>query len=194
MQRRPCSPVTVALFAVLTCLVGCGNIQTVRSFMTAYGEPTEGERARIRVITNGMLRAVPNSACVDWRLPGAGVMVTPDKGFAQLNNHVLGLPPGRVTQDAIREYGLAVSELYVAAGKPITFFYLLNERRSDGTPECAMGRSFVPEAGVDYELVSDRAFGACVLEVRAIGKQGVPGESVSVEMSNATFCRITDNI
>ncbi len=103
--------------------------------------------------------------------------------------------PGRVAQGAIREHGLAVSELYVTAGKPITFFYLLNEGHSgDNTPECAMGRSFVPEAGIDYELVSERLFGKCVLEVRAIGKKGQPSESAVVDMNKATFCRITDNI
>ena len=195
MYRLPNSRSALSLLTILACLGGCGNIHTVRSFMTPYGEPTEGDRARIRVITNGMIRAVPNSACVDWRLPSAGVMVTPDKGFAHLNDRVLSMPRGRISQALTTERALAVSELYIPAGKPITFFYLLNEKSSgDNTPECALARSFVPRANTEYELWTDRAFGQCFLEVDAIGSEGKPAEPIRIELDNAKFCRITDNI
>ena len=66
--------IATAIATGLACLYlsGCGNIQAVRSFSTPYEQPASGDRARIRIISfDGMVRAVPNSDCIDWRLPGA---------------------------------------------------------------------------------------------------------------------------
>ena len=53
----------VAVGAVL--LAGCGNIQTVKSFSTTYKEPDGGERARVRVVSDGMVRVFhPAAAAV----------------------------------------------------------------------------------------------------------------------------------
>ncbi|YCH21106.1 hypothetical protein M1D96_18635 [Pseudomonas sp. D1-3] len=70
----------------------------------------------MRVITNGMARGVPSSDCIDWRVPGAGVMAVSQSGFAEQNNgRDLGMPASR---REVGGQGLARSELKVPAGKP----------------------------------------------------------------------------
>ncbi len=98
-----------AIAVIVFTLAARGNIQTVRSFSTQYQQPTEGERARIRVISDGMIRAVPNSTCIDWRLPGAGVMIAAKKGFAQSNDQKLDMPIG-LAVDKPAKKDLAISE------------------------------------------------------------------------------------
>lgn len=75
-SRNVSSCVLPALsISVLALLSGCGALTDVRSFSTPYSTPDGGETARLRVISDGMVRGVPKSDCVDFRLPGAGVMV-----------------------------------------------------------------------------------------------------------------------
>ena len=64
------APVLAGLLAVA--LAGCGNIAAVKSFNTPFGPPTAGDTARLRVIANGMGRAVPGKDGVGWDSPGAG--------------------------------------------------------------------------------------------------------------------------
>ena len=58
--------------AVLLALSGCGQVANVRSLSTGYIPPQSGETARIRLLTDGLVRAVPGRDCLDWNVPGAG--------------------------------------------------------------------------------------------------------------------------
>ncbi len=88
-------PRTGALALATLLLAGCGNLANVQSYSTPYSAPAGGETARLRVITNGMARGVPASACIDWRREGAGVIAVAQSGFANRNGQSLGMPPSR---------------------------------------------------------------------------------------------------
>ena len=157
------APVLAGLLAVA--LAGCGNIAAVKSFNTPYGSPTAGDTARLRVIANGMVRAVPEKDCVDWYSPGAGVIAVPKKGFADRNGETLGMPAG-----AAVGRGDAVSEVLVPAGKPFTLHFLDGgSSTAYGTVENCLGMFwFVPEKGADYELVL-RGYSACGGTLKRLG-------------------------
>lgn len=130
----------------------CGNIANMRAYSTAYVEPVAGDTARLRVITNGMARGVPGRDCIDWRVPGAGVMAVAQSGFADRNNgRSLGMPQsGRQVEGP----GLARTELNVPAGKPFAMNFQSTGYISGGySYSCQQSFRFTPQAGQDYELV-----------------------------------------
>ena len=111
----------------------------VRSFSTPYSLPASDQTARLRVFSDGMVRAIPKSACIDFRLPGAGVLVAPRKGYADRNNESVDMP----VIDA-QPPGTVKSEFKIPAGEPVAFVY-----NRDG---CYNRFTFVPKPGADYEL------------------------------------------
>lgn len=130
----------------------CGNIANMRAYSTAYVEPVAGDTARLRVITNGMARGVPGRDCIDWRVPGAGVMAVAQSGFADQNNgRSLGMPEsGRVVEGP----GLARTELKVPAGKPFAMNFQSTGYVSGGySYSCQQTFRFTPQASQDYELI-----------------------------------------
>lgn len=184
-MKRVSMPCVAALVVLVA---ACGNIQTVKSFSTPYQEPSAGPRARIRVVTDGMLRAVPNSACIDWRLEGSGVMAIPTKGFANMNDRKLGMPPSPAQTLAPGSAGFAMSELYVRAGKPMVLDYLT---QGLGGYKCSVQRSFVPTDGQDYEAVFFQNDKTCSFRVTGIDGTSSPP---AIDLSPASLCRISDNI
>lgn len=80
------------LAASVAGVAGCGTAAKLRSFSSLYAEPTDGPVAQLRILANGMVRAVPGQSCVDWRSPGAGIMIVPRKGFTSHNGRDLGMP------------------------------------------------------------------------------------------------------
>ena len=169
------SLITLSLLAALT---GCGAITDVRSFSTPYSTPPGGETARLRVISDGMVRGVPKSSCVNFRLPGAGVMVAERDGFANRNGETLGMAPAQHQSN-----GTVMSELLVPAGQPIAFHYLGNR--------CYNMFSFVPEAGMDYELdAASRYKCGVTLKRMAFGKI----EGTSEPLGESKLCNWGDNL
>ena len=162
---------------LLTSLTGCGALTDVRSFSTPYSTPPGGETARLRVISDGMVRGVPKYDCVNFRLPGAGVMVAERDGFANRNGETLGMAP--VQRDS---QATVMSELLVPAGQPIAFHYLGNR--------CYNMFSFVPEAGMDYELEAAGRYKCGVtLKRMAFGKI----EGTSEPLVESKLCNWGDN-
>lgn len=182
-------------------LAGCGNLQTVKSFSTPYKEPDGGERARIRVVADGMVRAVPQSACVDWRIPNSGVMVADIKGFADQNNKSLGMPATRSSIVPSR-VATVVAEFYVPANQPLTLAYLSNGRMVLGAQQqCRVNKTFIPQAGQDYEAsffqVLDTSFFSTHDKCLSVVTQMTPDASgplggTLVELHNAPLCRKSD--
>lgn len=196
----------VVVIAVTMALAGCGTIATVRSFSTAYVEPTTGDLARLRIRSNGMVRAVPGKTCVDWRTPGAGVMLAHRKGFANLNDRDLGMPQEVYysPKDLSRRVYSVISserstELRIAADQPITLNFI-----SDGSPQggniyrCASAISFVPERGMDYEIVFfDQGIGSrCTADLTRIDQDTLRKKPiflhVPVDTQHAGLCHVTD--
>ena len=58
--------------ALLVLLTGCGQVANIRSLSPGYVAPTSGATAPVRLITDGMVRAVPGRDCLDWDVPGGG--------------------------------------------------------------------------------------------------------------------------
>ncbi len=193
------------LFLMTSCtvwgLIACGSLQDVRSFSTPYQQPDSGERARLRVISfDGMVRAVPSSSCVDWRLPGAGVMVATEKGFANRNGESLGMPAGSRPAMASARNVTAVSELYVPAGKPIVLHYLSQgtgfinpSTQGTGKYQCLVSKAFVPVAGEDYEAVFMQVEDRCRFGVTHLAKNGNVGQPTPMELTTALLCSAGNN-
>lgn len=133
-------------------LAGCGNIAVVKSFSTKFESPVDGETANLRVISNGMVRGVPNSECVNWYLPGAGVMVAAD-GFAHRNSESLGMPDSKWTVTSTIK-NVHATELRVPAGKPLVLSFL-GPGGGDyySRWQCGSNDVFVPKPGHNYEYI-----------------------------------------
>ncbi|MCM2378137.1 MULTISPECIES: hypothetical protein [Pseudomonas fluorescens group] len=162
---------------LLAALTGCGALTDVRSFSTPYATPTSAETVRLRVMSDGMVRAVPNSNCINFRLPGAGVMVVNRDGYADRNGESLGMAPVERGSDAT-----VMSELRVPAGQPIAFHYIGNR--------CYNMFTFVPEAGMDYELdAAGRYKCGVTLKRMLVGKT----EGTRVPLGESKLCNWGDN-
>ena len=172
----------VILAVLLLSLGGCGQVANVRSLSTGYVPPQGGETARIRLLTDGLVRAVPERDCLDWNVPGAGVMASAKTGFPDHNGENLGIP-GPIFSWA----GAVSSELVVPANKPIAFHYL---GRLQYSRQCAKTMTFVPRPGVDY-MVQATMSADCSFqldELEAGGKQWAmvqPQPAGKVSMCNA---------
>ncbi len=173
-------------------LTGCGGIANVVSYSTKYENSDDGETANLRVISNGMVRAVPRSACRDWRLPQSGVMVSAQAGFADRNGESLNMPNPGIGE---RYYGsrddVVRTELRIPAEQPFTFTLL---GFGDGAVHfrklCKTGGVFVPKAGKNYELIQLATY-QCLTVLREISDAENP---IPVPFEPAPFCRIGDSI
>ncbi|WP_339452266.1 hypothetical protein [Pseudomonas sp. JAI120] len=159
--------------ALLVLLTGCGQVANIRSLPTGYVAPQTGETARVRLITDGLVRAVPGRDCLDWNVPGAGVMASTKAGFPDHNGESLGMP------GPIYSWAAAVSsELVVPANKPIAFHYLGQLQYSR---QCSASMAFVPRPGVDY-MVQASMYANCSIQLHELpagAKQWVAVEPAS---------------
>ncbi|WP_248798294.1 hypothetical protein [Pseudomonas sp. MWU13-2105] len=170
---------------LLILLSGCGQLSNVRSFSTAYTSPQAGETARLRVVSDGMVRAVPGRDCLDWNSPGAGVMVSAQSGFTDRNDERLGMPGS-----AQQWPGVVSSELVIPANKPIAFHYLAQLQFSR---RCFNSLTFVPLPGMDYVLQASTS-GECLIELDEL--RAGDGRLVAVEagrVGKASMCNAMDN-
>ncbi|MFO2466508.1 hypothetical protein OOJ96_24415 [Pseudomonas sp. 15FMM2] len=176
------------LIAGMVLAVGaCGNISNIRAYSTNYVEPTAGDTARVRVITNGMVRGVPGRDCVDWREPGSGVMASAESGFADQNNgRSLGMP---VSNRDVKAEQLARTELKVPADKPFTVNFQSEGSRSGGySYSCQKSLHFTPKAGQDYELILLDS-GQCLMALQQLNHGTKPA---SVALEKAGLCNALD--
>ena len=170
---------------LLLALVGCGQVANIRSLSTGYVPPQSGETARVRLVTDGLVRAVPGRDCLDWSVPGAGVMASVKAGFPDHNGASLGMP-GPVYSWA----GAVTSELVVPANKPIAFHYL---GRLQYPRQCAKTMTFVPKPGRDYMVQASMSADCSFLldELPVDGKQWQRIEPTPV--SKVPMCNAMDN-
>ncbi|MFF5864240.1 hypothetical protein [Pseudomonas sp. NPDC012596] len=173
----------LSLGLLAAALCGCGNMAAVKSFNTPYASPVAGDTARLRVVANGMVRAVPEKDCVDWYSPGAGVIAVPTEGFADRNGESLGMPASAAVQA-----GDAVSEVLVPAGKPFTLHFLDRGQSAgyDRVQNCLGMFSFVPEKGADYEFVV-HGYSACDGSLKRLG------DTREVPKRKADYCSAIAN-
>lgn len=177
---------TLLVAAIGLTLSGCGNLANVRSYSTPYAEPTSGDTARMRVITNGMARGVPARGCVDWNSPGAGVMAVAQSGFASRNGQNLGMP---VSQTQVQAADLVRTELKVPANQPFTVNFQSQGSVSNGySYSCQHSLRFTPQAGMDYELIMLES-GQCLMSLQRLDTTGNPSP---VALEPARLCNASD--
>lgn len=142
---------------------GCSTMDALKSFTTAYHEPQNPTTSRLRVITDQMVRLVPGSTCINWDLPGTGMVNS--RGTGPLNDQThndkrLGIAGGEGVKNS--------AEVYVQPDTPLTVVYSGADRRH----QCLYSTYFVPEAGADYEATSE----LCTVAIYKIVKHGTTGE------------------
>ncbi|WP_157050714.1 hypothetical protein [Herbaspirillum rhizosphaerae] len=179
------------IFVSVIALSGCGNMANMRSFSRAYQPPTQGERAKIRVVSTSMVRAVPESDCIDWRKPGSGVMVVPQKGFANLNNQSLNMPVNSREYTIPADAKLVSSELYIPANKPFTL-HMLGHGYASGMSRytCQKSITFLPGSEKSYEAVLIEIGRGCSVELMEILSDN---SYKNVPAKEAGFCRKSDS-
>lgn len=175
----------IASVVAVMALAGCGNIAAVKSFSTKFESPPDGETANLRVITNGMVRGVPNSDCINWYIPGAGVIAAQD-GFAHRNDEDLRMPDSKWTA-AVSKSNFYATEVRVPAGTPLTLDFIGNGRvTAYAREQCFLARSFTPEAGHNYELVMIQDGSTCRFRLVDFVN---PTEETAVKAEGAGFCK-----
>lgn len=143
----------------ISALSGCAGIGTQ---FRPVAEPTDGARARLRVIGGGaFIKAVPGKSCIDWSSPGAGTVIGGIVGSNGYRGRSLGMPDAPAKMDE-------AAELTVAAGEPFTLALVTG---SESSLSCFIAGSFVPEAGKDYEarMQLDVRNKMCTMRLAEIG-------------------------
>ncbi|WP_313697271.1 hypothetical protein [Achromobacter sp.] len=175
----------IASVVAVIALAGCGNIAAVKSFSTKFESPADGETANLRVITNGMVRGVPESDCINWYIPGAGVIAAQD-GFAHRNDEDMRMPDSKWTT-AISKSNFYNTEVRVTAGKPLTLDFIGNGRvTAYAREQCFLARSFTPEPGHNYEVVRIQDGSTCRFRLVDFVNST---EETAVKAEAAGFCK-----
>jgi hypothetical protein len=144
-------------------LAGCSVQPAVK-----FAQPTEGARARVRVVIPSEkhyryrgVNAFPNRDCfsnINFSSPGKGLVINSQaEHLAAYRGQKLGMPETSLSA----KDNTSQAEIFVAAGQPIIFDYrvTMGEKTTrlayttvTTIDSCTLPVSFVPEAGVDYEL------------------------------------------
>lgn len=175
----------ISCVLVLSSLGGCGQVANIRSLSTSYVPPQTGETARVRLVTDGLVRAVPGRDCMDWNVPGAGVMASAKSGFPNHNGESLHMP-GPIYSWA----GAVSSELVVPANKPIALHYL---GRLQYARQCFKTITFVPRPGVDY-MVQASMSEDCSFNLSELSLNGMQWIAVEPKpKGKVSMCNAMDN-
>ena len=149
-------------FAALIAIVfmsGCSWVgNTVKSELSTYAEPRDGELSYLRLVGSRNVKVYPNSVCANLNVPGSGYPAGPQMGGQRKRD--LGMPkPAPIPKHYV--------EIAARAQQPIAIaFSFYSESVSPGIAGTGMPASrsssscyavarFIPEAGKQYEVVSD---------------------------------------
>lgn len=165
----------MALAAALTtsCAIVANSPQ-----LYLYDEPADGARTRLRLVgaIDGAV-IYPGTTCNRGHVPGFG-----RPAFSALSAH-RDLQMPRLSDTPKRPL-----EVYVRADEPVVLSFaagatmsapcppappgyrMVCDRPIDHGPTCVSARTFVPQAGQDYEAAFDFGAGACSLDIYAITK------------------------
>ncbi len=182
-------PVVCAALCLM--LPGCFVQQTLKSELSRYAEPQDGELAHIRLIGSRNVKVYPDSACVSHTVPGSGYPAGPQMGGQRTRD--LGMPKTTDMPSHFVEIAAVAGQRIAASfafhgqtqspvmGRPGTF-----ERSSSG---CDVARSFVPEASRNYEIQAGWDHAGCALGVfELVGNDQGTVRRVRVESQPAPGC------
>ena len=144
--------VTVAL------TTGCSWVgDTIKSELSTYAEPKDGELSYLRLVGSRNVKVYPNSLCADLTVPGSGYPAGPQMGGQRKRD--LGMPkPAPMPKHYV--------EIAARAQQPIAIaFSFYSESVSPGiagtdapatrnSSSCFTVARFIPQAGKQYEVVS----------------------------------------
>jgi hypothetical protein len=169
-------------FALVASVAGCASLST--QFKQA-SEPSETEaRARLRIISNSLVKAVPGKSCIDWDTPGAGTVFGGIFGSSGFRGRLLNIPhlgAGKPESES--------GEMYVAAEKPLTLVFLTTpEGISSGgrTYHCSVAGAFIPQRNKDYEaeLRLEPSSKQCIFKLSELAQAHIP-----IVVTPATWCK-----
>ncbi|MCL2076569.1 MAG: hypothetical protein FWH15_09090 [Betaproteobacteria bacterium] len=189
----------IAILMVL--LAGCASIGTQ---FKAFEEATDGDRARVRVIGNALVKAVPNKSCADWSAPGAGTVLGGIVGSSGFSGRSLGMPPSHnmpkvdktefsswfyvAVGETVEHVSLSLhatkvnlAEFYVEAGKPVTLTLMTTP---ESNRQCNLSLTFVPDKDKDYEATMLVDYGSMFSSARCVAHVidlGDPGNVIIVK-------------
>jgi hypothetical protein len=166
----------IVITSCLFYMTGCSSIKTQFS---AAEEPSDGERARLRITANMLVKAVPNRNCIDWNAPGAGTVFGGIVGSSGYRGRSLGMPGTPAKGDGS-------GEMYVRAEQPFT---LVLQSTPESRYRCNISGFFVPKANQDYEAVLNQGrldlnHSVCTLRIINLNAPDQP-----VDFERAPICR-----
>lgn len=167
---------------LLLLLASCGSIAENKANSSVYQQPTGNNLVRIRVISNGVIKAIPNSSCIDWRKPGAGVIISSKNGFHDLRNQNLKMPKGvdlSTLSSGVRAVGVVRSEIYAEASKPIVIKF--DGADNNILHQCSKEITFSPENKTDYEAIFLQDGSTCTVELRKNPSKKIPAKLLNIE-------------
>ena len=159
----------------LALLVGCGALTA--QFKQAEEAKENQPRAKLRIIANSFVKAIPNKDCIDWEAPGSGTVFGGIVGSSGYRGRSLDMP---LPPSSVNPAGMG--EMYVAANKPITLVF---ETGPDSSYFCSVSGSFTPEKEKNYEatLVLDIPKNKCFFRLNELQETRIP-----IKISEAKSC------
>lgn len=170
-------------------LAGCATVagmtDDAATWMRAYAEPPASRpHALMRASVVGQLRLIPGSACMNFKAPGSGAVISSTVGLLNDTSHHDRKQGMRGQAPA----GYQSAELRLPAGVPSTLVYGAVWRDGAGhVRSCQVARSFVPMAGQQYQMTStvDAATG-CGVELSLVDSgEKVPTEAAPLACEGA---------
>lgn len=149
-------------------LSACG---IARSLSQPFVQPIAGDTAKVRVITNGRVRFIPNQTCVGWDSPDVGVVasggVNIGKSFHH-NGQNLGMTPSELIPE---KAGYVSSEVRVRANQPLTMYFDVVIESGGWIYSCKpMAKAFIPLAGEEYDVLASMDE-KCWLYAKTLGQK-----------------------
>lgn len=165
---------------LLLLLTACTAINSIGTQFKPMAEPQDGDRARVRVSANMLVRGSPNTDCMDWNSDKTGTILGGIVGSKGFRDRDLGIPDPN--HGKTRDY----AEFYVRAGEPFTLM-LTNTPESRMT--CGVGATFIPDKDHDYEFVLLTTMRGSLSSQCAVQAYDVTGgQSTPIAISEARSC------
>lgn len=166
---------------VLIALEGCSYVSKISDGLAIQfrkmEEPADGDRARIRAVRDGWVRASPG-VCMDWKQTGTvlgGVV-----GSNGYRGRIIGGMP-----DPNLHRHKTFAEFYVRADEPIAIAIV------DG-PEvkgpCDLAVTFVPKKDHDYDFYATSRLTGIKRECSILVSDITNGDSTPIEIKEAQAC------
>lgn len=180
--------------ACVAALTACGTVAKLKSFTSLYGESTDDPVAQLSIYANGMVRAVPGKACIDWNSPGAGIMIALRAGFVNHNGRDLGHPKNLHVYKPVSTLGkLITTELRASAEQPISLgFESEGYRSGNHRRSCNIAFSFFPNSDVNYQVLLADTGKECRVEVSELRPIANRFDLIAVETRVAGLCHARD--